>query len=123
MELMKWLRNQWDRATAAVAAATGALFVLLGWLGASRSSLATQQIPYLASGAVAGLFALGIAATLWLSADLRDEWHKLEQIRREMHERDIAAAIPLEPLAPTNGTNAAARPKTAQRAANRPSRS
>jgi hypothetical protein len=62
----------------------GAVFLILGWHGASGSSLVTEQIPYLASGAVAGLFALGAAATLWLSADLRDEWRKLDEIYRFM---------------------------------------
>jgi hypothetical protein len=50
----------------------------------SGSSLTTEQIPYLASGAVGGLFALGVAATLWLSADLRDEFVKLDDIYRWM---------------------------------------
>jgi hypothetical protein len=27
-----------------------------------------------------GLFALALGATLWLSADLRDEWRKLDDI-------------------------------------------
>jgi hypothetical protein len=72
--------NQWDRVVAAVMTAAGIAFVVLGWSGASRSSLLAEQIPYLASGAVGGLFALGAAATFWLSADLRDEWRKLDDI-------------------------------------------
>jgi hypothetical protein len=67
-----------------VAAVLGLVALLLGWLGVSRSSLPSQQIPYLASGAVLGLFALGVAATLWLSADLRDEWRKLDDIYQSM---------------------------------------
>jgi hypothetical protein len=62
----------------------GLVALLVGWLGVSRSGLPAEQIPYLASGAVLGLFALGVAATLWLSADLRDEWRKLDQIHRDM---------------------------------------
>ena len=84
MDLYGWLKNQWDRALAALATVAGVVFLILGWAGASRSSLTTEQIPYLASGAVAGLFALGAAATLWLSADLRDEWRKLDDIYRFM---------------------------------------
>lgn len=84
MDLYKWLRNQWDRALAAVCVIAGGVFLVLGWRGASGASLTTEQIPYLASGAVAGLFALGAAATLWLSADLRDEWLKLDEIFRFM---------------------------------------
>src|SRR5206468_651808 len=74
-----------------VATIAGAVFLGLGWLGASHSSLTTEQIPYLASGAVAGLFALGAAATLWLSADLRDEWRKLDEIYQFIQARDEPA--------------------------------
>ena len=80
MEINKWLRNQWDRAAAVVFAVAGIVLLLLGWAGVSRVTLATQQIPYLASGGLFGMFCLGTAATLWLSADLRDEWRKLNDI-------------------------------------------
>ena len=78
----RWLKNQWDRTIAVVAVLIGAVAILIGWLGASDATLTTEQLPYLASGAVFGLFALGIGATLWLSADLRDEWRKLEEINQ-----------------------------------------
>jgi hypothetical protein len=41
---------------------------------------------------VAGLFALGAAATLWLSADLRDEWRKLDEIYTFMQAHDAEPA-------------------------------
>ena len=78
----RWLKNQWDRTIAVVAVLIGGAAILIGWLGASDATLTTEQLPYLASGAVFGLFALGIGATLWLSADLRDEWRKLEEINQ-----------------------------------------
>jgi hypothetical protein len=70
--------------SAFVAFVTGLVSLLLGWIGISGSSLPSQQIPYLASDTVFGLFALGTAATLWLSADMRDEWRKLHDIHTEM---------------------------------------
>jgi hypothetical protein len=79
-ELITWVKAQSDRALAVVIGVTGVLFVLLGWYGVSGATLTTEQLPYLASGAVGGLFALGVAATLWLSADMRDERHKLDEI-------------------------------------------
>ena len=78
----RWLKNQWDRAAAVVAVIIGGLAIFIGWLGASDATLTTEQLPYLASGAVFGLFALGIGATLWLSADMRDEWRKLDEINQ-----------------------------------------
>jgi hypothetical protein len=84
MDFYRWMKCQWDRAAAVAAAILGLVALLVGWLGVSRSGLPAEQIPYLASGAVLGLFALGIGATLWLSADLQDEWRKLDQIHRDL---------------------------------------
>ena len=91
MDFFRWMRCQWDRAAAVAALIIGLLSLLLGWWGVSRAGLPAEQIPYLASGAVFGLFALGVAATAWLSADLRDEWRKLDQIHQDLnrHSRPI----------------------------------
>jgi hypothetical protein len=56
----------------------------VGYIGVSGATLPTEQLPYLASAGLFGLFALGVAATLWLSADLRDEWRKLDDIHHEL---------------------------------------
>jgi hypothetical protein len=82
MSSYEWLSYQWRRALAVVVAVAGVVLLILGWVGVSGSSLTTAQIPYIASGAVGGLFALGLAATLWLSADLRDEFLTLDEIYR-----------------------------------------
>jgi hypothetical protein len=37
-------------------------------------------MPYIASGGLGGIFLLGLGSTLWLSADLRDEWRKLDEL-------------------------------------------
>ena len=80
MNVYEWFRYRWERTAAAIAALVGLIMVIVGWFGVSGSSLVTEQIPYLASGAVGGAFALGVAGTLWLSADLRDEFVKLDEI-------------------------------------------
>jgi hypothetical protein len=36
------------------------------------------------SGGLVGLFLLGIAGTLWLSADMRDEWRKLDRLQESL---------------------------------------
>lgn len=80
--IIKWVRTQWDRVSAWVLVVAGALAIVLGWNGVSREPLTAQQIPYVVSGGVGGLFLLGLGAMLWLSADLRDEWRRLDAIER-----------------------------------------
>jgi hypothetical protein len=41
-------------------------------------------MPYMLSGGVTGIFMIGLAAVLWLSADMRDEWRKLDRIEEYM---------------------------------------
>jgi hypothetical protein len=84
MDFYRWLRTQWDRAAAIVLVIVGVVSLIVGWVGVSGATLPTQQIPYLASSGLFGIFALGVAATLWLSADLRDEWRKLDDIHRDI---------------------------------------
>ena len=80
MQQLRWMRAQWDRVAAAVAVAAGLLALLLGWLGAQDTAYPAEQIPYVISGAVLGVILVGIGATAWLSADLRDEWRKLDRL-------------------------------------------
>ena len=96
--LRRWLTTQWDRAAAVAAVLVGALALALGWWGMSDSAFPAAQLPYLVSGGMVGLFAVGIGATLWLSADLRDEWRKLDRIEQRVEAiADTLAAAPAEP--------------------------
>lgn len=85
MDFVDWVKIQWDRVLAVALLAAGLISLLLGYLGVAHSTLPTQQVPYLASGGLFGLFCLGVSATLWLSADLRDEWRKLDEIHQDLH--------------------------------------
>lgn len=80
MDSLRQLSSQWDRVAAIVLTAVGALLLVLGYFGVSREGLAAEQIPYVASGGLGGIFLMGVGAALWLSADLRDEWKKLDRI-------------------------------------------
>lgn len=84
MRLLHWLRAQWDRALATLLFASGALALLLGWLGVRDEALTVLQVPYIVSGGIGGILLVSVGATLWVSADLRDEWRILD---------DLAAAI------------------------------
>jgi hypothetical protein len=87
MEALNYAKKQWDRVGAVVAVVAGAVALLLGWLGASDEINPAGQIPYVISGGLAGVFLLGVGATLWLSADLRDEWRKLDRLEHQQRER------------------------------------
>lgn len=84
MDLNNLLKSQWDRAAAIASSAIGAIFLLVGWIGVSGSAFLAEQAPYILSGGVGGIFFLGLGATLWISADLRDEWRKLDRIEEAL---------------------------------------
>ena len=92
MELRRFLIQNKSRAAAAVAFVVGAVALVVGWHGTAHSTLTSEQIPYLVSGAIFGLFALGTAGILWLSADLRADWEKLDEISKALHGISAAEA-------------------------------
>jgi hypothetical protein len=104
MNFLRWARVHWDRAVAVLAAIGGAVAIFLGWSGASQSAYPAEQLPYLLSGGLIGMVLFGAGATLWLSADLRDEWAELRGIRDELRAANEArtAGSPADEL--TNGT-------------------
>jgi hypothetical protein len=88
--LVTWLRAQWDRAVGIALLAVGGLLIIFGWVAISGASNTSDQLSYLASGAVGGLFCLGAGAGLVVSANLSDEWRKLDELTRAV--RDATAA-------------------------------
>ena len=92
MDIGKWLRLQWDRVLAWVFVAAGRDRAHRRLGGRQRVGLRRGQLPYIISGGVGGIFLLGVGATLWLSADLRDEWRKLDSIEDALREEQRAAA-------------------------------
>jgi len=80
--LAKLVRYQWDRALAAGLVLGGLVAVIVAWALASGTILTFEQIPYLMSGGLIGVCLVAIGATLWLSADLRDEWRKLDRLEQ-----------------------------------------
>jgi hypothetical protein len=94
---MKWVRAQWDRVAAVAAIAIGAVALIVGWVRISGELYPAAQLPYILSGGLGGLFLLGLGSTLWLSADLRDEWRELRRLRDELAHgsvvRDVASEV------------------------------
>ncbi|HEX3605015.1 MAG TPA: hypothetical protein VH134_03755 [Candidatus Dormibacteraeota bacterium] len=101
------LRSEWDRAAALGALALGVAAMVNGWVGVSGTAYSAEQMPYIVGGGLVGIFLLGVAAVLWLSADLRDEWRKLADLDDRLvrlEGRPAAVATPARPAtAAANG--------------------
>ena len=93
MDIVKYIRNQWDRIGAWLCVIGGAVCLILGYSGVSGTLDTGKQLPYVVSGGMVGLFLLGLGALLWLSADLRDEWRKLDTIDRHLVEAGRLPAV------------------------------
>lgn len=95
MPIVEWVRTQWDRALGALAVIVGAILLLVGWLKISDTGFVSEQLPYLASAGLGGVFLLGLGGMLWLSADLRDQWRELRGIRARLDAPVPAAPAPV----------------------------
>jgi hypothetical protein len=91
---MDALRAHWDRALALGLTLAGVIMLIVGYYRISHTPYPAEQLPLILSAGVGSLFILGVGATLWLSADLRDEWHKLDELTSVTEE---PAPVPLEP--------------------------
>ena len=89
VNLMTWLRAEWDRIAGFGLVLLGVMLLFLGYQGVQETAFLAEQLAYIASGGLGGLFSLGLGVGLLLSADLHDEWYKLDRIE---------AAIRGEPL-------------------------
>ena len=123
MGIVMWIRVQWDRVAAGACILLGVLALVLGWVGTSGTPYVSEQLPYIVSGGLAGIFLLGVGSVLWLSADLRDEWRELRALRA-LHEQRLGtvapqALAPAAPPVPAEGVPAAARTAVAPRARTR----
>jgi hypothetical protein len=85
MNLGNWMRLAWDRAAAVGLIVAGAVALVLGWVGVSGEAFPAKQLPYLISGGLAGVFVLVLGTVCWLSADMRDEWTKLDRIESALN--------------------------------------
>jgi hypothetical protein len=84
MNLMNLAKKQWDRSAGIVFTAVGVIALIGGWLGVRGTPILAEQTRYIVSGGLGAIFLLGLGATLWISADLRDEWRKLDRIEQSL---------------------------------------
>ena len=90
------LRAERDRAVAYALIVAGAIGVLVCWIGVSGTPFVADQLSYIASGGIGGLFLLALGLSLLVSADHHDEWRKLDRI-------EAALGVAPEPTG-TNGS-------------------
>ncbi|MGQ0631368.1 MAG: hypothetical protein ACT4P1_10015 [Sporichthyaceae bacterium] len=102
---LKVLKNQWDRVAAIVLTIAGVIALISGFVGVNDSTILAEQTRFIVSGGIGGIFMLGLGATLWISADLRDEWRKLDRIEHALADGILKWADE----APASGSRAAAK--------------
>ena len=84
MTVWHWLRAQWDRALAIGLFLASGACLIVGWIGVRGQALTALQVPYVVSGGIGAIVLIGLGATFWISADLRDEWRAIDEIRRHL---------------------------------------
>jgi hypothetical protein len=86
------IRTHWDRAGALALVVVGLLALLFGWIGMSGAVLTYEQLPYILSGGLFGLSLITVGTGLWLSADIKDEWRRIDRLEETLGERGVAGA-------------------------------
>ena len=100
MNLLSWLRAVRERLVGGALIIAGAVMVVGGYLGVKGTPFVVIQLCYLASGGVIGIFCLGLGAAMVLSADIHDEWRRLDAIEaaiRETAQQPSSSPSPAHP--------------------------
>jgi hypothetical protein len=84
MDFIHLAKKQWDRSAGIVLSVIGVIALIKGWMGVRGTPVLAEQTRYIVSGGIGAIVLLGIGATLWISADLRDEWRKLDRIEQSL---------------------------------------
>lgn len=80
MNLLAKVRLHWDRVSGWALVAVGAVVLGFGWWKVSKTPYPAEQMPYIVSGGIVGALLVVFGAAMLISADLRDEWHKLDRV-------------------------------------------
>ena len=84
MEMKMFLRANWDRVLAVILVIAGVVMLIVGWFGVSGTGLVAEQNPYLISAGLGGIAVIAIGCTMWMSADLQDEWRRLDGLEERL---------------------------------------
>lgn len=102
MNLLARIRLHWDRVSGWGLVAVGAVVLFVGWWKVSKTPYPAEQMPYIVSGGIVGALLVVFGAAMLISADLRDEWHKLDRVEALLTKALGSGAD--EPSAHLNGT-------------------
>jgi hypothetical protein len=80
MNLVAKVRLHWDRVSGWGLVVLGAVVLAVGWWKVSKTPYPAEQMPYIVSGGIVGALLVVFGAAMLISADLRDEWHKLDRV-------------------------------------------
>jgi hypothetical protein len=80
VEFKTWLRAEWDRVTGFALIILGAIVLYAGYDGVGNSAYVAEQLAYVVSGGLGGIFLLAVGATFLIRSDLHDHWRQLDRI-------------------------------------------
>jgi hypothetical protein len=103
---LAWLRADWDRAAGIALIVAGGIALFVGYQGVADSAFVVEALSYIASGGLVGVLLVAGGLTLLLSADLHDEWRKLDRIEAAIRSLSAESEIVLPP--PETDSNGAA---------------
>lgn len=87
MNFVQWLKAQGDRVVGWAGIAIGGALIVAGWIATSGTRAVSDQIPYLVSAGLGGLFFVAVGVALLIRSDLHDEWSKLDAVEQALRER------------------------------------
>src|SRR5687767_306907 len=84
MDFKRFLRAEWDRVAGYAFVLAGAVALVFGFVGVRTAADVIDEISYLVTGGIGAIFLLGVGATLLLSADLHDDFRKLDRVEEKL---------------------------------------
>ena len=97
-QALAWLKADWDRAAGIALIIAGGIALFVGSQGVADSAFVVEALSYIASGGLVGVLLVAGGLTLLLSADLHDEWRKLDRIEAAIRSLSAESEIVLPPF-------------------------
>jgi hypothetical protein len=96
---------------ACVLAAAGVAVILAGWLGAARSVVVAEQVPYLISGGLLGVALVFLSGLSYYGHQQSLEIREMRQRRVESERRHREVLATVQDVVPVGGRSRSRRPR------------